>query len=920
MELDAKGRPRILAFAGINLFAQANGVIVSTKGSLSLDQSPPDFSKVQNRSDVENVDGTRPLLARLQESINTGVITAMAVSPDGQFIAAVGEQPRATSAGFGEQPIQEIRLWRVADGSLVAVTPDRRAVPTSLSPIRSVGLARSQSNSTVPDVIRFSWNNDARLSLSLSDSLSRQVISQQPARPGKPYFNGESQSWKARFDRDRYWMVKQSAEPQEVGPFPLLDWLSPEVWEAHRFVRQNREYMAIGYRDGILIWDLARLKLLANEPARRQEQALVRCFYRHTGRLSCLSVSEEGDYLITGATDGSICLWSLRGIEQPHDGTRELGLKLRREGNSLRVENSTPGLPASFAGLQRDDEVVKLRVPRPGSSESEWIEQADPMESALRALPPGLGAVFQVRGRSGISAADLIHEPLWTLYPMLDGQWVMATPAQVFGASSDDAMRRFGWHLNLGGQRDQSVALFPLDLFRETHERIALIAQTSWKGQQPVVRSSSLDLPSRVEITEVQAANGPRVSLSDEFAQPVDLDVTLSVQRSGQETPKQLELWCNGRLIRQASLEPPDAQPPTVRWSVPKSALRIGDRNQLIAVVRSDSAKKTDNGEVSSATLVNRAIRSISVAGTPRAKLHFLGVGVTDLDHAARFQQISAGMKPLRFAVNDVCLLGRALAERAAASGFDLGEFRYLVPKVPEGIEISATQVAPPTHDEVLKALVRLREISAPEDFVCVSLSCHGFAAENGAGAYLVVQDTAPDFRNAVTDRELFADNLWKLNGPALVLLDACHSGSALTGDSLRGLNGFGLGPEILVSCKPRQESFEAERLHRQGDRWFGMSVFTASLLEALSGHELSGNSLAERQMNSVVYSPSIDRNGDGFLSVEELGLHATLRVPVLQKLVNQEAATQETRQQPDLLPSLAFPRSRIRLRIPASR
>lgn len=300
--------------------------------------------------------------------------------------------------------------------------------------------------------------------------------------------------------------------------------------------------------------------------------------------------------------------------------------------------------------------------------------------------------------------------------------------------------------------------------------------------------------------------------------------------------------------------------------------------------------------------------------------MHFLGVGVTDLDHAARFQQISAGMKPLRFAVNDVCLLGRAMAERAAASGFDLGEFRYLVPKVPEGIEISATQVAPPTHNEVLKALVRLREISAPEDFVCVSLSCHGFAAENGAGAHLVVQDTAPDFRNAVTDRELFADNLWKLNGPALVLLDACHSGSALTGDSLRGLNGFGLGPEILVSCKPRQESFEAERLHRLGERWFGMSVFTASLLEALSGHELSGNSLAERQMNSVVYTPSIDRNGDGFLSVEELGLHATLRVPVLQKLVNQEAATQETRQQPDLLPSLAFPRSRIRLRIPTSR
>ncbi len=918
VDLDASGRPRILAFAGVKLFAQSKGVIVGVKDSLALDQSPPDFSKIRNRIDVSHVDGDRVLLARLQESTNSGAITAIAVSPDGEFIAAAGEQPRTISTGFGEQPVQEIRLWRISDGSLVAVTPDRRAMPSSLSPIRSVGLASSDPSSTVPDVVRFSWSNDARLSLSLSESMSRQLISKHSSSPDKPHSNRAPQSWNVRFERDRYWLTSKSAEGQEVGPFPLLEWMSPEVWEAHRFVRQNREYMAIGYRDGTLIWDLNRLKALANESTRRQEQALVRGFFRHTGRLSCLSVSEEGDYLITGATDGSICLWSLRGIERPHDGIRELGLKLRRDGNSLRVANFTPGLPASFAGLQRDDELLKLRVPRSSSQELEWIESADQMESALRALPPGLGAVFQVRGRPGISAADLINEPLWTLYPMLDGQWVMSTPSQIFGASGDEAMRRFGWHLNLGGQRDQSVVFFPLDLFRDTHERIALIAQASWKGQQPAIRTFSLDLPSRVEITEIQAADNPRTSLTDEFPQPVDLDVTLSVQRSGQETPKRLELWCNGRLIRQENWELRANQPPTVRWTVPKSALRIGDRNQLIAVVRSDSAGKTNDREGSPAALVNRAIRTVFVAGTPRPKMHFLGVGVTDLDHAARFQQTSAGIKPLRFAVNDVCLLGRALAERAGASGFDLGEFRYLVPRVPEGIEISATQVAPPTHDEVLKALDRLCEIAAPEDFVFVSLSCHGFAADDGA--YLVVQDTASDLRNAVTDRELFADRLWKLNCPALVLLDACHSGSALTGDSLRGLNGFGLGPEILVSCKPRQESFEAERLYRLGDQWFGMSVFTASLLEALSGHELSGSTLADRRMNSLVYAPSIDRNGDGFLSVEELGLHATLRVPVLQKLVNQEAATMETRQQPDLLPSLAFPRNRIRLRIPASR
>lgn len=916
VDRDAKGRLRVHALAGMRMSAHGNGVVVAVKDGLSLDPLSPDFSKVRSFLDVSRVDDDQPLLPRLQETPNASAVTALAVSPDGKFIAAAGEQRRATS-GFGEQPVQEIRLWRVSDGALVAVTPDRQVSPSSLSPIRNVGLGRSQSKSTVPDVIQFSWSGDSEQSLSLSDSLNRQVISSHARKVGQSISEGASPNWKARFERDRFWMTKSSAPGQEVGPFPVLEWFGSEILEAHHFRRLNREYLAIGYGDGILVWDLARLKSLTSESKRQQEQALVRCFYRHTGRLSCLNTSDDGEYLISGATDGSICLWSLRGIEQPHDGIRELGLKLQRDGKSLRVDQVARGLPADFAGLQRNDELLKLRVPRPGQSGSDWIDQVDQMESALRTLPPGLGAVIQVRDRAGVVAVELLHEPLWTMYPMLDGQWVVLTPTQIFGASSDEAMRRFGWHLNLGSQRDQQVAFFPLDLFRETQENIAAIAQTAWKGQRPVVRSLSFDIPTRIEMSEVRPAGRQQASITNELAEPMDLEVTLNVQRSGQEVLKQLELWCNGRLVQQQHLEPSGATSPEVRWKVPKSALRSGDRNLLIAVARSESAKRNDKPDELPVALVNRTVRTINVAGSRRPKMHYLGVGVTDLDHAARFQ-LQLPIKPLRFAANDVCLLGLALAERAQASGFELGEFRYLVSSVPEGIEIPKSQVAFPTHDEVLKALDRLLESVAPEDFACVSFSCHGFAPDKVA--YLVVQNTTPNYRNAVTDRELFDDRLWKLNCPALVLLDACHSGSALTGDSLRGLNGFGLGPEILVSCKPRQESFEDDRLHRWGDKWFGMSLFSASLLEALTARERAGSSSAGPQMSSIEYSPNIDRNGDGFLSVEELGLHATARVPVLQKLVNKETTGAESRQQPDLLPSMAFPRGRIRLRIPTNR
>ena len=916
VDVDPSGRMRVQAFVGMNRFASANGVSASVKRSFRLDRWPPDrFGK---SIDLENLLPGRPNLARLKESEFSGEVTVLAVSPDGSYIAAAGEQLRSTGGQVGEQPIQEIRVWRVADGALVAVTPDRRRVLNSLSPIRSVGLSRSQTKTTVPDVVQFSWSNDKRVSLSLQEVESSQAISSNRAIAVKTQSQARAQTWNVRFDRDQYWLALQADKPLEVGPFPQLDWMSSDVLASHQFRHQGKEFMAIGYREVALIWDLARLRQLANSSNRQKEQAIVRSFYRHTGRFSCVSTSEEGDCLISGADDGSICMWSLDGIEQSRDGLRELGLKLKRDARSLRVDQVTDGWPAYFAGLRVGDELVRIRLPRSGQMELDWIVQPDQIESALMELTPGLGVVCEVRGRHGHFAAELIREPLWILFPMLDGEWVITSPAQFFGASSDEAMRRFGWHLNLGGDRDHQVALFSLDLFRGAYERLPSIVQTAWKNRTPVVRPSSFAIPTLVEITEVRAATGRQALLTSELSQPTDLEVTLRLHRSGSETPKQLEMWCNGRLVQQSDLEPDGSIPPNVRWIVPKSALRIGERNLLIAIVRSDLPRTDVNSSEPPIKLVNRAIRTISVNGTSRPKLHFLGIGVTELDHAAKLQQSLSGLKPLRFAANDVCLLGHALVERATDSGFVLGEVRYLVPTVPEGLEIAADQIAPPTHGEILKALDRLCEIVEPNDFVCVAISCHGFAAENGA--YLVVQDTAPGFRKAVTDRELFENRLWKMNGSALVLLDACHSGSALTSDALRGLNGIGLGPEVLVSCKPRQESFESERLHRWGNRWFGMSVFSASLLEAITGHELSRNGTAEPQMTSVNYSSNIDRNGDGFLSIDELGLHATLRVPTLQRMINRNVAETEISQQPDLLPSLAFPRSRIRLRIPAKR
>jgi|GEM_PF-1677655 len=925
VESDASGRPQLRAFVRMSRFAAANGVSAAVKVGFRLDQWPP-----QELSSIVEVDTLVPEgtnLARLQEPSFSGDITALAVSPDGKFVAAAGEHLHPTRGAFGEQPIQEIRLWRVSDGALIAVTPDRNVMPQTLAPIRQVSLSRSLKKSLVPDVLQFRWSGATQAELSLSSALNGEVIASRPPVLGQTTSTNGPSVWKVRREDGQYWLTPPTDTLPEIGPFPRLDWIQSEPSAVHRFIRRSKEYVGIGYNEFILIWDVTRLRQLAKEPIQSREQAIVRCFYRHTGQLHCLNTSDDGDYLITGADDGSICLWSLVGIERPRDSLRELGLELERDSASLRVGKIAPGGPAYFAGLREGDEIVKLQMPRLGQLDPNWIGSPERIEAALKGLTPGLFGLIEVRGRQQHLVTDVIHEPLWTLYPMLDGQWVMATPSQVFGASSDEAMRRFGWHVNLGGVHDHHVAFLPLDLFRQSYEGLPLIAQSAWKNQTPVVRPSAFEIPSLVEITEVRTESSERTLITSSMSQPQSLEVSLRIQLSGREVPKQLELWCNGQFLQRSRLEPDGSMPADVRWIVPKSALRSGFRNLLIAVVRSESIrdKEVKQDNVTEArppvTLVNRAIRAISVEGTPRPRIHFLGIGVTELDHAERLQQSFPGLEPLRFSNNDVCLLGRALEERGKVSGYELGEFRYLVSRVPDGLEISESHLALPTHTQILKALDRLRDIVQPDDFVCVAISCHGFPAEPPqSGAFLIAQDTAPGFVKAVTDRELFEDRLSKLAGSTIVFLDACHSGSALTSDSLRGLNDFGLGPEILVSCKPRQESFEREQLHQFGKRWFGMSVFTASLLEAITGRELAGASANERQMTPVDYRLDVDRDGDGSLSIEELEFHVAKRVPLLKKMSDLESSGIAAPQQPDLLPSLAFPRHRIRLTIPESR
>ena len=932
----------------------ANGRLATIRDEFTLSKGQRESEKYRVRVACESTSSELELSVGLKDSAFEDIRCRLALSPDGKFLAASGWKWRSANQPFGQQAVQEIRLWRLADGELVSVLPDRRLSLNGLSQIQRVEISRSQPTRSFPDRVRFEWlarqsviagETDAQpearsgFSLTADAALNDGTIGLDSAATWGPHANEVPQNWEIRSEEDRFWLTPTTPSRKEIGPIPHLKWFSQEVWRGQEFTRQNRRYVAVAYPAGILVWNVDRLRSGPGNAVPAWSQSLVRCFFGHVGRVNCLSASADGDWLISGAADGSISLWSLQGIDQPYDGQKELGLELRQESGRTFVKSVVEGLPAFVAGLKGDnpsrsgDEIMGLTVSKPGRPPVETQVPRERWDEALRQLSPEQDVRFEIRGKAGFLGSSVYREPLWTLYPMLDGQWVMVTPSQVFGASSDEAMRRFGWHMNL--TTEGHVELFPLDLFREKYDDVVSIV-TSWKSQVPAVRPGSLELPSLVEITDVRAG-GEAISTTAELPQPVDLSVNLRVQQTADEELRQLELWCNGTLIQKSKLsaagEPTQSPLP---WIVRKDVLRVGDRNTLVGVVRSrlrdqkrsnsPANNAAENKDVKNAvdddpqgyiSLTNRALRSVRVGGTvtPKTpKLHFVGIGVTELQHESGFRNSPTPIEPLKFSANDVCLLGEALADRRQASGFDLGEFHYLVSAPPEGLDLKAGRIAKPTRDQVLKTLDRLCEIAGPNDFVWIAIACHGF--NHRSQASLVVQDTTPNWENVLTDKDLFEDRLYQLKAPALVLLDACHSGSALTSNALRGLSGFGLGPEVLVSCKPNQLSYENEKLRYDHGHWYGMGAFTASLVEALRGDALSVGPSGTRTMIPDRASNLMDRNGDGYLSVEELGLHAAVRVPAIRRLSSGKDEALEL-QQPDLLPSLAFPRNRIRFRIP---
>jgi hypothetical protein len=188
----------------------------------------------------------------------------------------------------------------------------------------------------------------------------------------------------------------------------------------------------------------------------------------------------------------------------------------------------------------------------------------------------------------------------------------------------------------------------------------------------------------------------------------------------------------------------------------------------------------------------------------------------------------------------------KSICSQFLANGYDAARIRVLTD---DSREL-------PTRANVVTALQAVARATERDDLLVFYYSGHGSVAEGECylvgrdGRYLTLADTAVPVSRI---KEIMK------SAPArakVVILDACHSGAdiggkgpqPMTAEFIRRVFEQAAGLAILSSCTKGEVSYEWQAQER--------SVFTHYLLEALRGEA--------------------DRDGKGFVSVQDAGRHVT--------------------------------------------
>lgn len=638
--------------------------------------------------------------------------------------------------------------------------------------------------------------------------------------------------------------------------------------------------IAIGtdYEFGIYVYRLP----MAGAP--RPE--LIRYFRDHTGGVSSLGVSPDGQLLASCATDQTVKIWSLKHLirgQNPFVRAPAWGADFQfRNGQVVVTAVQPEGIAAArqiqvgdvvtelfwtegpqTLGSQRPDEIFAvLSGVRDGNRVELWESHLLTVRRGGRGEPGRLPIVVPA------------WEPLATLFVDRHEEWVLFTPAGFFQASPAEGADLLGWQVNRGAGFTPRVANAQ-ELRREL-ERPARIKATFVSFEPPAIQ---LPVAAALKGTPELNIESPQLTGVLPHGQPKEMEA--SVKLPGVQTldDYDFEVFMNSQLMKPAAEL---VAPGHVRltWTA-KGSRTLNDIR--IRAFQREGGRLRLIGESPKFKIASDKVGAIPL---PPMRIHLVTIAC---------QEYTGKQVPkLNFTVSDAKRLKAALAEASqhSLSRFTIGRTYHL-----ENGEVSATSV-----QSLLASVAKdlLQDRATEDDLLVIGLTGHGMEVDDDFYFLpLSIQDAASDDALKANAKKVgitwehILNPIAALGCRKLLIVDACQSGGLAQpeGPIYRQTQGpvyrDARNQSVLVMTASSENESALE------DASFGGGLFTDSLVAGLKsgddGAYLQADGyLLELQEDETIrafkssfgtVSSRAEKNRDNILTLSELAVFASMRV-----------------------------------------
>jgi len=524
----------------------------------------------------------------------------------------------------------------------------------------------------------------------------------------------------------------------------------------------------------------------------------VRIFNGHEGQVRSLSVSADGQFMVSSGSDRLVCTWPLAGIREAINAEGNLGAQptlsdvddnseasaesikvasSRKWGASWTVEDGklmlarlAPAAPLFEFGLRSGDEIIQLN----------WFSLADDGSTAIaHPINPGDEAIRFLESndfdtivkfsylRAGSDVRHVQLKPHWR--PLISQtfshgrEWAAWTAAGYY-TSSFNGNTLFGWQVNRGVQNPPDF--YRADRFQALLERPEVLKRVLTAGSvEQAARAVGERIGSNFHPLENSVALQPQVRLlrpqpgfDSGGSSELIVEAEIVLPRGSEITT--LKAFANGvpavlsSSVQQSDVAGAEGQVKTIatwRAGLPSdSTIKV-----QVAVANQERLVGTDE------VLVRRA-EVPSQLRRPRLWVFAGGVGHYNDDRIA----------PLKTPEQNVNSFIQWI-ERASGDVYDCQ-----VPLALTGPEMTRNNWLAIVHDK----LSELQSTVRPDDVVIVFLSGHGLQDPETQDYFFVTANAnyshvrAGDFAHCLGVSEIapFAD----LACRKVVILDTCHSGA----------------------------------------------------------------------------------------------------------------------------------------------